>query len=302
VILWKRAISVLAAGLTIRDLRIVVSLRRETDQPITGRIQILNLRPEHQHRLTQLVENEGQIIVLAGHSGRLERMFDGLVKEVGHERQRTDVVTNIRVGSTPGTTDNSPTGWISNRRWKAGTLLTSFVEDLVRDYLRLRDEYTGVSLPLTIGDKSLLWSHTLDSDVYASATDAPSLLREVLASKGLTSTENDGVIEFSRERQSSEGQSTPIILSRNTGLLYLPIPTDEGVNAVSLLKARARIGGTVVIQSKRLSGRYRIVGLQHNADNWSGNFHTRFRMRAFGTETDDVIGTPRRTRSRPPSP
>lgn len=301
VILWKRAIQVLAAGLAIRELRIIVSLRRETDQPTTGSVQIMNLRPEHQRRLTQLVKNEERLIILAGHSGRLEQMFDGLPKEVGNERQRTEVVTRIRVGSMHGAAETAVTGWISNTTWQSGTTLISFVTDIINDFLVVRDEERRITdVFLTIGDTSLLTGKTLSTKVTATGRSATGVMREVLAEHELTWSENDGVIEFSQANQVSGGQSAPIFLSRNTGLLYLPIPTDEGVDAVSLLQPRARLGGTVVIQSKRLSGRYRIVGVQHNADNWTGRFHTHFRMRAFG---EDAASSPRprRIRARPVS-
>lgn len=268
VILWKRTIEVRVADLALRDLRIAVRLRRKTGEAANGTIQIWNLTPDHHAR----IRHRSRIIVRAGHSGQIGQLLDGVVQEAKHERRRTDVLSTIRVGALH--TQERPKGWTSNASYPGTQPVLLIAEELLADF----NPVDGVGL--VINDPSPLRGLTVRD--FTATTSTASALDKLLDAAGghLTWSENDGVVEFQRSGPSTTTQSAPIRLSRETGLLANPIPTDDGVQAVAFLQARARIGGLVSIDSDHHAGSYRIVGIAHSGDNWRGRFETRFDLRA----------------------
>ena len=65
-----------------------------------------------------------------------------------------------------------------------------------------------------------------------------------------------------------------VTISPETGLVGSPLSTDEGAECTMFLNPQAKVGGVLALTSEALSGSYRIVGLRHDADNWSGPFTT----------------------------
>ena len=66
-----------------------------------------------------------------------------------------------------------------------------------------------------------------------------------------------------------------IVLNSNTGLIGIPIKTSRGCEFRALLQAGFKIGRQVDInESKFVQGKFKIMKLTHNGDNWGGDFVT----------------------------
>ena len=70
----------------------------------------------------------------------------------------------------------------------------------------------------------------------------------------------------------TQSDAPRVAISPETGLVDTPIETDEGAEAIMLLNPALQLGGILDIESASLTGSWKIVGLRHNADNWSGKF------------------------------
>ena len=70
-----------------------------------------------------------------------------------------------------------------------------------------------------------------------------------------------------------------VVVNAQTGLVGSPIVEDGGVSFECLLNPNIKIGGKVRVESRVVTGEYKVEKLRHAGDNHKGNYYTRVEVR-----------------------
>ena len=268
-LLFGRRIQVAVAGLEITDLRINVLIQKQIDSTQDkGTVSVFNLSPEHAQRI---YERGGPITVTAGYPETLAIVFEGVVQRVRRERAQLSHITEIQVGDHVHQPDRLG-GWYVQSL--AGPIFVRTIAvDIIRNGLEMEHG------PLTAIPEFAVWRNG-ESYYWANRADsALSVLLSTLPGR-VTWRAEDGLIQLNRAGVADQHAST-IQVSPDTGLIDRAIETDEGAEARLFLEPRIVLGTVLEIESTGLSGSYKVVGLEHTADNWEGKFETFCDLRAL---------------------
>ena len=281
--LYRRNIRVNVAGLTIDQLRMSFTVERDADQtqPL-GKVRIHNLSRDTEQRIRE----RGDTAVLeAGYTdaftgvlmeGRLQEvrrgpkgMTDGGTGAKSETiRQRLSRITTIEIGGEAHSIESLRTA-VTLETFDTGTPVREVARSVIEKDMGL------MAGPLT----AIPAEAKLDSPL-AGDGDSRRVLTIVANMVGATWYEDDGTIKFNLPDMMSPDAPSDISLSADSGLVRVPVVTDEGAEVVSLLQPMAKIGAGVTVESDHLSGRYKIVALRHEGDNWQGSFVTHYVLRA----------------------
>ena len=263
-IIYGRRMEVRIAGLTIREPKIAIDIDRQPDEKApSGHVTISNLAPE---REAQIEERGRQLTVIAGYTADADRsaiVYQGATERVTRERRALERLTRIELGSQ--TERMIRGGVISVRTYAGETAARTIAFDLVGDLGLFPGPLDAIPENVTVTD----WTWASRTDVALSA---------ICRRAGVTWYEDDGTIRFNRAGSAQVGVE-PIMLSPDTGLIGAPARTDYGAEATSFLEPRARIGAALSLRSEALSGEFKVIGLRHTGDNWTGSFRTEYRLR-----------------------
>ena len=83
-----------------------------------------------------------------------------------------------------------------------------------------------------------------------------------------------------------QSDAPSVTISPQTGMIDSPIATDQGAECRMFLNPAVRLGSVLTIQAQILSGRWKVVGIRHKGDNWSGNFETWVDLRTLPQGSD----------------
>lgn len=254
--LFRRVIEVTVAGLFITQPRIRAVVEREAGESQTkGAVQIYNLSPGHSE---QIYERAEAISLQAGYPSTIASIFEGNVQRVRRPRQNLAHITHIELGDMTHSPDTL--GGSTNRTYEGLETYRNIVADFIFDMGLAMGPLTVIDIGLSVRDYT--WS--------GRSTDG---LTNLLGRIGIKWFEDDGVIRF--QRGNFPQPDAPVIsISPASGLVGTVAPTDEGVEAKMFLNPQVRIGNVIDLFSRDLPGRYRVVGLKHEADNWKGPFTT----------------------------
>ena len=273
--LFKRLIKVEVAGLTFTRPRMTVRVKRHADNSqTTGHVLIYNLAPENASRI---YDRGDTIRVQAGYPDTIGTIFEGNIQRARNYRQDLAHITHINLGDMARAA--SVLGGVSARSYDGPVPVRDIAADLVTD------------MGLQLGPLNAI-AETLTATNYVVAGQSTDALTVLLKRYGLRWFEDNGVVRF-RAAGIPQVDATAFGVSPATGLIGVPRTTDEGAEAVMFLNALARIGGIMDILSVALTGRYRIVGLEHNADNWDGPFKTWVDLRGLEWRLDPLRMTGR---------
>ena len=254
-VLYGRRISVSVAGLAISQPRITVAMERQADETqTTGTVAIYNLAPARQQ---QIFERQGPIQIEAGYPDTVASIFDGQVQRVRHPRQNLARITIIELGDM--VRDAGRAGAVSSRSYDGPVTARQIATDFVAD------------MGLTVGPLDAIPAGATRTD-FAWAGPSGAGLTVALSPFNVRWFEDDGVIRFRRGMPQPDAPT--VTISPETGLVGSPLSTDEGAECTMFLNPQTKVGGVLTLTSEALSGSYRIVGLRHDADNWSGPFTT----------------------------
>ena len=254
-VLYGRHISVKVAGLAITEPRIHVLVERQADSTeTTGYVDIYNLAPARER---QIYQRSARIAIEAGYPDTIATIFEGQVQRVRHPRQNLARITHIELGDHVRSLQNL--GGFTSRSY-AGTIpITFIIPDFVLD------------MGLQLGPLGLVVAEVQVTD-FAWAGPSAEGLTVLLRKANTRWFEDDGVVRFARARPQRDAPT--VTISPRNGLVGSPLLTDEGAECVMFLNPLVRIGGILELSSDALSGRYRIVGVRHDADNWADPFVT----------------------------
>ena len=261
--LYGRRVRVTVAGLTITQPRISFTVERQADETqTTGRVDIYNLAPA---RSQQIYLRSSALTLEAGYPSTIATIFEGQVQRVRHPRRNLAHVTSIELGDA--VRDEGVLGGVTSRSYAGPVSMRQIALDLIADMGLQSVRPSAIPPDATVTD--FVWGGPSHEGLTA-------LLKRVDTGW----YEEDGVVRFTRG-DSTQVDAPRISVSPQTGLIGAPLETDEGAEATMFLNSQAKIGGEFNLQSVTLSGRYRIVGLRHEGDNWAGPFTTWCDLRDF---------------------
>ena len=254
--LFKRMISVTAAGVTHDQPRISVVVERQADSTeTTGTVDLYNLNPG---KSDAIYERATSCVIQAGYPSIIATIFDGQVQRVRRPRQNLAHITHLELGDQTREVDTL--GGISSRSYDGPVTVQQLINDFVGDMGLAVGPLDQVPASATITD--FVW--------YGPSGDA---LTAIGKRFGVTWFEDDGLIRFRKDQPQSDAAN--VMVSPLTGLVGIPQPTDEGAECLMYLNPAVKIGGIINLESKSISGGFRVVGLRHDAENWAaGPFTT----------------------------
>ena len=262
-ILYGRRIEVTVAGLVITDLRISVELERMVDKTqARGKIDIYNLNDEHEQRI---YDRGGPVTVSAGYPQTVAEIYSGDTQRIVRARERLARITSISVGDLVRSKERL--GGVTARSYDGAVTVRMIAQDLATDIGIPLGPLDAIPPPATFQD--FYWTGQADGG-----------LTVLLKSVNCQWYESDGLIRINRVGM-VQPDAPRISISPETGLVDTPIETDEGAEARMLLNPALQLGGILDIESATLTGSWKIVGLRHNADNWSGKFVSWCDLRAI---------------------
>ena len=274
-----------ALAVQIEGLFIKFRIKREaTATPAEGEIDIYNLNESNE---TRIRERAVRVLLEAGYEdGGLEVIFDGAVRRIERMRADLDRITRIHAGGKTirAETPASERRTIFRRTYEG----TVPVRDIIRDGVQ--------ELGLVLGDMRLIPEDAIETDFrYSGSTQL--MMRERLRPLGIEWYEEDGVIRFSRYRQTADDRV--VTIAERTGMIGTPTVTDDGVTVTTLLDPRLRLDTQFRIESAVLDkaasgdalneragelegGTWKVVEIEHAGDNRLGTFNTRVTGRPVG--------------------
>jgi len=262
--LYKRNLEVIigesdGSAISITDLYIQIEIKKTlTSAPNEGTVTIYNLSDTTE----TLIKDKGvRIRVLGGYNGQSALLFDGDIRKVERNKQPPERMTVVTMGGNV----YKITDAIANISYAGPISVKQVITDTISEFGL---SYTGLEL---IPDS------TLNDFSFTGRT--ADLYDQILTPLNLSWFEDSGFILFSIIGSSTE---TVALLNSTSGLIGSPAVTDEGIKAVSLLNANIRPGGRVKVESKLVTGIYKVTQLVYRGDNREGDFFTEF----LGADSD----------------
>ena len=266
-LLYGRQIEVHIAGFVIRQLRVAFNLEREIDKvQDKGQVSIYNLNDEHEERIYQ---RGREIQLIAGYPTTAAIIFQGNVQRIHRAREGLAKITKISLGDH--VRKNTVLGGVYDRSWEGPVPVRDIAADIIRQGLKLSPGPLG-AIPADATFVNFYWG----------AQSAAVALSRLLDSVECVWFEQDGVVRINSVG-SLQSDAPSIVVSPQTGLIDVPIATDEGAECRMFLNPAVRLGCLLTIEARVLSGRYKVVAVKHTGDNWQGKFETLCDLRPVAT-------------------
>lgn len=251
--LYKRYVQIIIGddetAISIDSLYITFEIKKAlTEKPSDGIINIYNLNDNSEAKIDEAGK---RIRVIAGYGKNIDLIYDGQVRKITKDKQKLDRITSIEVGGNVFKISDA----FFNKSYHGAVSVKQVVQDAIPSF--------GMS---AVGlDK--IPASSLNNFTFTGKT--ANLLNRILESLGVQWFENDGFINFSVIGESVE---TVFVLKSGTGLVGHPSITDTGISFRSLLNGKIKINGRVKIESKIVSGVYKITELVYRGNNRDGEF------------------------------
>lgn len=266
------------AGLLIKDVRISAQITKtSTGEPNSATISIYNLSETTRNKLNKL---DALVYVEAGYidASNKDIVFAGTVISVTHTYPRPDVVTVIKAGDGCAFLRKST----FTKSYTAGTSAKKVLEDSVAS-LNLPDNIKALSGEII--DKAL-------QSGFAAMADSKSTIDKMTRILGLTwSIQNN---QFKVVSLRAGDKTRTVRLTPETGLIGSPEKTTDitldtsnesdvdgkqkkysGWKIKCLLMPKAEPGGILELSSRDVpKATYKIISVDHQADNFEGDFIT----------------------------
>ena len=264
-LLYGRQISVTVAGLAISEPRINISIDLPADDAQPKAVAtVYNLRENNAERI---YERGGPITIAAGYADRIDTVFEGIVQRVFRERADLAFTTRIEAGSM-----------VRAPSVLGGTIsLTLDGPVPVREIVR---QIVAQGMPgLTLGPLDAIPEGATFTDFSWSLT-ADSALTNQLGMLDLYWFEDNGAIRIAKAGE-PQSDAPRLAIHGPSEIVRRPVVTDEGAELTLFLRPEVVRGSVLdVVDSRYLSGSWRVVAMRHNGDNWDGAFTTWAELRA----------------------
>ena len=262
-LIWKRRIKATVAGLEVEDLRMNMSMTRSVDPTQDkGTLDIFNLNPEHESRI---LERGRELKLEAGYSETLAIVFQGSVQQA--TAARVGLARRVRIKLGDHVQRKNVTGAIFSGSYGGAQPVREIARDIVA-------AMSTPEMELALGPLDNIPADATVTDFYWGAQSAAAALSALLKAVNCTWYEADGLVRINRVGRLQSDMPT-LRISQETGLIGSPTRTDEGAECRMFLNPAVQVGACLVLESESLQGDWKIVGLEHNADNWqSSKFET----------------------------
>ena len=260
---WQHNVEAVIANIRITDPKIKFSIKRESDRtPPSGFVQIFNLNVNTEK---QIYEQGESLVLNGGYGDNLGLLFDGAVQKVERERINLSRITTIKLAGK--VVELAKLSGVTFRSYNGLASVRQVVTDIVSD------------IGLQVGPLDLIPADAMINNWYY-AGQASNALTIAIRDHNLTWFEDDGVIRFNRPgRGTQQSDAVVIHLSAENGLIGAPSVTDQGVRLRCLLRPTVRMCNVVELTSQATSGRFKIVAIHHQGDNWTGSFYSELELR-----------------------
>jgi len=295
-LIWGRRLEVHIAGLTITEPKIAVDIRKDiSPTPALGDVTIWNLSSEHAAR----IHEHGQgIEVAAGYGAHGGLIFRGVAQQVVVSRQNLSRTVRIRVGSLTAARKDQAFSTISlHQDMELRALIGLIVQDFqLQDAaveLGSLDALYGAPVPAAGTNP---WDRPVSQPIIIPAgfffvgptrEALTQVVESVVDARGdprASWFEDDGVIRIHPVNitalNAASSDASQLTISPETGMIGVPTETDEGWRVATFLDHRATLGSFVTLQSEQAQGNFRVVGVRHSGDNWTGSFRTDLELRS----------------------
>lgn len=260
--LFQRQVRVIADAVEIRDLRCAFKVKKDdASKPNTAEIIVTNLA---QKTRSSIDRKGAPLIIQAGYSGSLSTIFSGVIRTVDHMHDGPNWHTSIKSGD-------------GERRFQFATISNSYAAGTpVRAVLmNLLD---SLELDASIAKRVVSEISGEFVNGYTAHGKSARLLDEILGGLGFVWSIQDGRVQVLEKDQPTTEEA--VVLSPSTGLIGSPqLGSGEEqkkqtglVKLKSLLQARFKPGGKVLLKSDAFDGVFRIVSVQHTGDTHGGDW------------------------------
>lgn len=196
-----------------------------------------------------------------GTTSNVDLVYFGDVRKFIVNVQKPDVISRIECGDGLNKYSNARI----NKSYGRGVKLEQIITDLEQ----------AMGLPIIRRDKKL-------TKVFAGGVTLSGLVRDYLdkicESNGLEWSIQDNQIRIIEKDFFTKTQGI-ILLTPETGLIKSPNSTKDGIEFESLIQPNLKIGSIVKIESKYLTGFFKIRKINHAGDSQEGDFLTKCECR-----------------------
>lgn len=186
-------------------------------------------------------------------SSNVEAVFIGNISKVKHDRDNVDIVTKLEVKDGGNKFRNSRL----DKGFPPGVKIKDIIQELA----------DSMGLPVSslqgIPDKN-----------YANGFTVSGLVRDHLNKLALNykfewSIQDETLQIIPQDKTTDDGE---ILLTPDSGLLGVPAKTDKGVEFSCLIQPRLKPGKRVRIESRTLTGSFKLRKVSHEGDSTHGDF------------------------------
>lgn len=219
----------------------------DTSEGNAGHIRFFNLA----NNTTELLEEGKNFLLKAGYIGDVGTILPGIIEKQTTSWEKVDKITLLIVGDNTQAWMNSTI----NKTWKAGVKSSQIVPDIINE--------TG----LTVGDIEIQDDITYEKGKTFSTT-CQKALQEIADDTNSKLHSSRGKIYF---RPKNKATQQAIIVNQNTGLLSSPQVNkneedDRTYTVSTLLNYRIETDSLLQIESRTISGNYRVIKGKHMAE------------------------------------
>jgi hypothetical protein len=268
--LFDRYHEIVVGDLLLADIRaafnIVRSLKQEANK---AGIVIWNLTDDHRQQLASV--DKIPVSISAGYVGRFSRIFSGTLRSARSSLDGADIVTVLETGDGE---ENLRSKNIS-KTYPKGTPIRLVIADIATalglGIGNLNEAIASVRLP------------TSDTVTLSGVTVFGNAARELrfwLDSVGIEWSVQDGALQLLPKNDTLKSQA--VKLTPQTGLVGSPTVDNKGVmKATALLIPDLEPGRSVIIESRFVSGAYRIEQVTYTGDKLGGDWYAQIEGKAF---------------------
>ncbi len=250
-------------ALIIRGFKVKFEVKRDlTNKANSCRIEISNLGEPLRAELQQKPLN---IRLDAGYDDELERLFIGDLRWARSKKVPTGWLTTLQMGDGDRSLNHART----IRSYRSGIKAKTVLADLTKSM--------GLRIPTSVADAKELTGQFVGGLSFSGPSSKE--ITRLLTPKGMGWSVQDGTLQILREGESNGTQA--IIISQATGMEGSPEfgpPTDKGKPPI--LKVRSRLkpgvspGGVIQVESKFITGLFRVNRVVHSGDTHGTSFNS----------------------------
>ena len=260
---FKRSMSAQIGAATFEKQQMFADIKRSVeDRTPTATIDLWNLAPETVHLLEEPTQ---RVTVRAGYADNAAVIFIGETQSIEQSRSGMDIITKVKAGGTVETA--AVRNGVTTRGYTRETRVRQIVFDLVI-----------YDLKMDLGLRTAIPAEASKTYYYFNGPTTEALT-QLLDEYDVKWYEENGVIRFWHNAAAYDSEFK-LELSKENGMIGVPRLTEDGAEARSFLMPQALLDGELTLNSRFVSGAWRIFTLTHRAGNHSSlDFSTAYELR-----------------------